>query len=89
MVRLAPMKNKILISKNKIKIRINQRGIIIILYIYIYTGGEAIIRGYRLFWGIGPFIDSPLDSIDIYMIDSMLLWMMIMLFFLFFVGFYL
>jgi hypothetical protein len=37
--------------------------------------------GYRLFWGIGLLLDWPLDSIDIYMIDSMLLWMMIWLWF--------
>jgi hypothetical protein len=53
----------------------------IILYIYIYTGG-GYIRGYI---GYRPFIDSPLDSIDIYiyMIDSMILWMKICLLFLF------
>jgi hypothetical protein len=39
-------------------------------YIYIYTGG-GYYRGYRLKRGImgyRPFIDSPLDSIDIYIL---------------------
>jgi hypothetical protein len=35
--------------------------------------------GYGGFRGYRPFIDSPLDSIDIYMIDSMLLWLMMIL----------
>jgi hypothetical protein len=45
-------------------------------YIYIYTGG-GLYRGYM---GYRPFIDSPLDSID--MIDSMILWIMISILFL-------
>jgi hypothetical protein len=45
------------------------------IYIYISIQGGAIIGGYMRY---RPFIDSPLDSIDIYMIDSMILWMMMM-----------
>jgi hypothetical protein len=58
------------------------RDIIIILYIYIYTGGG--FRGiYKIgikyvFSGMGHFIEFPPDSID--MIDSMILWMKIMLY---------
>jgi hypothetical protein len=37
-------------------------------------------QGLGGFGGIGGFIDSPLCSIDIYMIDSMILWMMISIF---------
>jgi hypothetical protein len=45
-------------------------------YIYIYTGGGL----YRGIWGIGLLLIPPPD-ID--MIDSMILWMKIMLFYFF------
>jgi hypothetical protein len=65
-VRLASGKRR---DKNFIteqrNIIINQRDINIILYIYIYTGGGY----YRGYMGYRPFIDSPLDSIDIYIYD--------------------
>jgi hypothetical protein len=64
-------------EKKRKQLYTNQhRDIIIILYIYIYTGGGYIggYIGYRGFLGYRPFIDSPLDRyID--MIDSMILWM--------------
>jgi hypothetical protein len=53
-----------------------------ITYIYISIQGGAIIGGIRGFRGYRPFIGFPplYRYRYIYMIDSMILWMMIMLF---------